>query len=73
MFVKDTLKEEVSVVVQLGGAVRRNLYPEKQMDTNIKLTADSGSLSLFHCGPNRSWFSLSYKKKKKNNKVKTEN
>lgn len=30
MLVKDTLKEEVSIVVQLGGAVRRNLYPEKK-------------------------------------------
>lgn len=35
MFVEDALQEEVSVVVQLGGAVRRNLYPEKETDTNI--------------------------------------
>lgn len=33
MFVKDTLEEEVSVVVKLCGAVRRDLYPAIQRRT----------------------------------------
>lgn len=35
MFVKDTLEEEVSVVVELCGAVRRNLDPEMKRQTDI--------------------------------------
>lgn len=36
MLVKDTLKEEVSVVVKFCGAVRRDLYPGgKWTDRNL--------------------------------------
>lgn len=45
MFVKNTLKEEVSIVVELGGAVRRNFDPA--VDVKNMNLQDSHAFFLF--------------------------